>query len=58
VGHRSSIAQCRVRGFIVAGSQDETRPLSFMYPSEHWSNFVSGGKAGKIVKARKKRSKR
>jgi hypothetical protein len=47
-----------VRGFIVAGSQDETRPLSFMYPSEHWSNFVSGGKAGKIVKARKKRSKR
>jgi S1-C subfamily serine protease len=47
-----------VRGFIVAGSQDETRPVSFMYPSEHWSNFVSGGGAGKAVKARKKRSKR
>jgi S1-C subfamily serine protease len=53
-----------VRGFIVAGSQDETRPVSFMYPSEHWSNFVSDRKARKTVSARKtvttrkKRSKR
>jgi hypothetical protein len=55
-----------VRGFIVAGSQDETRPVSFMYPSENWSPFVSGGRPGRSVrrrknktaKARRKRSKR
>jgi hypothetical protein len=30
-----------VRGFIVAGSQDEARPISFMYPSQKWSAFLS-----------------
>jgi CheY-like chemotaxis protein len=47
-----------VRGFIVAGSQDETRPVSFMYPSEHWSNFVSDRKARKTVSARKTRARK
>ena len=46
-----------VRGFIVAGSEDETRPISFMYPCERWSKFLRGG-TDTTVPRRKKKSKR
>ena len=32
-----------VRGFIVAGSTDPDRPVSFMYPASHWANNLEEG---------------
>lgn len=31
-----------VRGFIVAGSTNEAKPHSFMYPTHQWIDFVTG----------------
>jgi len=49
-----------VRGFIVAGSSDETNPASLMYPSWRWMDFVLGRKGNRPRTARvtKKRTKR
>ena len=41
-----------VRGFIVAGSSDEARPVSLMYPSEYWSDYVTGRTTPKARGAR------
>jgi hypothetical protein len=51
-------ATMSVRGFIVAGSEDETRPTSFMYPCHRWLKFLSGGGADTTAKRRKRNPKR
>jgi hypothetical protein len=33
-------ADLRVRGFIVAGSSDPDRPISYMYPAAYWGRFA------------------
>jgi SIR2-like protein len=51
-------ATMSVRGFIVAGSEDETRPTSFMYPCHRWSKFLSGGGTDTTARRRKRKPKR
>jgi hypothetical protein len=46
-----------VRGFIVAGSEDEARPISFMFPCAGWSKFLRG-ETDTTVTRRKKKPKR
>jgi hypothetical protein len=46
------------RGFIVAGSEDEKRPTSFMYPCHRWSKFLAGAGTGTTAKRRKRNPKR
>lgn len=31
-----------IRGFIVAGSSDTARPVTLMYPSQYWADYVTG----------------
>ncbi len=47
-----------VRGFIVAGSMDESRPVSLMYPTNYWVQFLLDEKSTRSRKARGKAKKR
>jgi S1-C subfamily serine protease len=42
-----------VRGFIVAGSTNESNPMSLMYPSRYWVDFVTGRPAARTTGTRK-----
>lgn len=47
-----------VRGFIVAGSSDEARPISFMYPIDRWRTVLSDGETEAVTPPRRRRSTR
>ena len=44
----------RVIGFIVAGSEDEANPTSFMYPSQRWAKFLSNVNPRSLATSRRK----
>ena len=44
-------ASKRVRGFVVAGSSDLTRPDTFIYPAVHWHAALTGSPRSRAARS-------